>query len=128
MWEREATSGTDRDVHRPQLRRAALLLLLMLLRATQEQLDDYRESCERDLDDIDAPLSSLRLPGGGVLPDVHGRAKPTLPPLLVPVDVLGSVMPVVTYMAQEEADNVVRVQAQDCIDHIRLVELAYIGL
>lgn len=128
MWEREATSGTDRDVHRPQLRRAALLLLLMLLRATQEQLDDYRESCERDLDDIDAPLSALRLPGGGVLPDVHGRAKPTLPPLLVPVDVLGSVMPVVTYMAQEEADNVVRVQAQDCIDHIRLVELAYIGL
>lgn len=128
LLEKEATSATDQDVHRPQLRRAALLLLLMLLRATQEQLDDYRESCQRDMDHVDAPLSALRLPGGGMLPDPSGRSKPSRPPLLVPVDVLGSVMPVVTYMAQEEADSVVRVQAQDCIDHIRLVELAYIGL
>ena len=127
MAHREETSGIDTDVHRPTLRRSALLLLTWLLQKTVQQLDEYHEACRRDVDHVDAPLTALRLPGGGMLPDLGGRPKPVLPPLLVPVDTLSSFVPIVSYMAQEDADEIARIQARDCLDFVDRVKTAFLG-
>ena len=127
MAHREETSGIDTDVHRPTLRRSALLLLTWLLQKTVQQLDEYHEACRRDVDQVDAPLTALRLPGGGMLPDLGGRPKPVLPPLLVPVDTLSSFVPIVSYMAQEDADEIARIQARDCLDFVDRAKTAFLG-
>lgn len=124
--EREATSGTDPDPQRPQLRRSALLLLALLVRGTRHQLE---EAQEKQAADTDAPLTALRLPGGGVLPDVragHAAARTPQDPLLVTPAALAPVAPVLQYVADEDVDLIVRQQARDALDEVRALELAWV--
>lgn len=122
--EREATSGTDPDPQRPQLRRSALLLLALLVRGTMHQVEEAQEKLAATMD---APLTALRLPGGGVLPSVqagHGAAENT--PLLVTPTALAPVAPVLQYVADEDVDVVVRQQARDALDEVRSLQLAWV--
>lgn len=122
--EREATSGTDPDPHRPQLRRSALLLLALLIRGTRHQLEEMQETQEAE---IQAPLTALRLPGGGVLPDVRGGAqKAPSTPLLVTPKALAPVTPLLQYVADEDVDAIVRQQAQATWDEVQALELAWV--
>lgn len=123
LAEREATSGTDPDPHRPQLRRSALLLLALLVRGTRHQLEDVESK-----DDATTPLHALRLPGGGLLPSVdEGRARAiNRPPLLVTPEVLATTPAVLRYVADEDVDVVVRQQARDALDEVHALELAFV--
>ncbi|WFD18781.1 hypothetical protein MCAP1_000992 [Malassezia caprae] len=122
--EREATSGTDPDPHRPQLRRSALLLLALLVRGARHQVEEAQETKDTE---IDAPLTALRLPGGGVLPRVGpGRAPAEKTPHLVTPTALAPVKPVLQYVADEDIDVVVRQQARDALDEAHAFELAWV--
>lgn len=115
--------GTDTNSKRPQLRRAALLLLAHTIRASRHQLEEYGDAQQKS--NIDVSLSALRLPGGSMLPSIDSDARPSSispPQLLVPF----TLVPRIKLMAQRtgalDTDALVRQQAQDCISEAQLLE------
>ncbi|PKI85735.1 hypothetical protein MVES1_000271 [Malassezia vespertilionis] len=126
QMEREQRAGIDTDPKLPQLRRSALLLLAVMLRATRHQLDAFMEA-QRSCSMQGASLSQLRLPGGSMLPDTGGGIpKQVAPPTpLVSMAAAHGLITVVLHAAQEDVDEVVRQQAQDCVEEERLLEAAY---
>lgn len=126
--EREARAGIDVDPKLPQLRRSALLLLAVLLRSTRHQLDAFVEDRSRDIES-DGPdtLTSLRLPGGSMLPDTGAKKKShAAPALLVSLDAARRILPTVSYTSSEDVDALVQQQARDCIQEVQLLEAAYV--
>jgi len=131
---RDASSGIDRDPKQPQLRRAALLLLAVLLRGTRHQLEDHLEAQQRagPLTDAEQPLSALRLPGGGTLPTLgdseasapRGGQRP--PPPLVREASLPRIERVCSYVAHEDTDALVRHQAHDCVAEAQQLQAAWL--
>lgn len=116
-------AAIDANTRLPQLRRAALLLLALLVRTTRHQVEDYADEKSAA---ADAPLTALRLPGGGRLPDTDGarRAAPPPPLLVTPTD-LPSLYPLLQHVSTEDLDALVRQQARDCIDEAHLLESAW---
>ncbi|WFD32313.1 hypothetical protein MSPP1_003358 [Malassezia sp. CBS 17886] len=122
----EQDSGIETDPSLPQLRRAALLLLALLLRGTRHQLDDFLDAQQRDADDAmhtDTPLSALRMPGGAVLPSVGEQraAAAQCPDPLVPASYPARLVPLLERVAASDTDGIVRTQAQDCVDEAQLL-------
>lgn len=126
--EREVYAGIDKDPKLPQLRRSAFLLLAVLLRATRHQLDAYME--ERQTDAASSgpdTLSSLRLPGGGVLPDIGAKTRVEKPPVpLVSLKSARQLIPTANYVSYEDIDALVQQQARDCVHEVQLLESAYV--
>lgn len=130
LWEKDQASGVDADPKRPQLRRSALLLLALLVRTSCHQMDTYMDQQQRGHLDVDQPLQALRLPGGGMLPSIsHAPSQRTslpLPTLLVSATSANAMIPVVTYLSQEDNDALARQQAQDVLDEIQRWQTLYV--
>ena len=114
-------SATSTDPKLAHLRRAAMLLLTLLVRATRLQLEDDRSG---RADSHGEQLSALRLPGGGVLPSVSASAgtAPTkmgisTKDLLFPPTLLTRLKQVAAYLETSDSDTIVRVHAHDCLEH-----------
>lgn len=137
----QADSATASDPKLPQLRRAALLLLALLLRGAKHQLRDGLEGA------IDAQerraqegLRALRMPDGSVLggpgdgATVGGSAlaptpiSPAQRQLLFPSHLLTRTKQVVEYVAQFDMDALVRHQAGECALECEELQLAMIGV
>lgn len=130
MAEKEGHAGTDVDPKLPQLRRAALLLLAVLLRSTRHQLDAFLDARQHQLEETPEPesLSALRLPGGGMLPETRQTtSKVPAPVPLLSMQAAQHLVPVMSYVATEDVDALVRQQASDCLDEVRLLESAHIS-
>jgi len=121
-------SATATDTKLPQLRRAALFLLTLLLSGTnavlQRHLEDRRESAQSTLLEPpgrEASLSALRLPGGASLPILSSdsstlaprKGDAFLPPLLFEPKLLEHTKTVAKFVNGRDADAVVRVQAEE---------------
>lgn len=124
----ESRAGVDTDARLPTLRRSALLLLAVLLRATRHQLEEYVEAQQHSAGLAPDTLSALRLPGGHVLPST-GPAQPSIPKpaVLVPLQEVQTLAPLTNYVATEDTDALVRHQARDCTDEAQLLQAAYVA-
>ncbi|KAJ9477418.1 Protein required for cell viability [Pseudozyma hubeiensis] len=125
--QRRLDSATNADAKIAHLRRAAMLLLTLLVRGTRMQLENSGED-----GGVVEKLSSLRLPGGGVLPnvsapgdDLSGRDGRSLKgkDLLFPPELLGRLKQVAGYVQAGDTDAVVRTHAHDCLEHVEALEL-----
>lgn len=126
--EREARAGIDVDPKLAQLRRSALLLLAVLLRSTRHQLEAFVEDRSREMES-DGPdtLTSLRLPGGTMLPDTGTKKKSrAVPALLVSLDAARHILPAVSYAESKDVDALVQQQARDCIQEVQMLEATYV--
>ncbi|KAN0060999.1 hypothetical protein ACQY0O_006733 [Thecaphora frezii] len=117
-------SATTTDSKVASLRRAALLLIVTMLRATKHQLLDASQPSS---DEGETQLDSLRLPTGGALPSLSGRSGQAsrtveVRHLLFPYDLIASVKRVCAFVAERDTDAVVRIQAKDCVDEARQAE------
>ncbi|GAK64961.1 uncharacterized protein PAN0_007d3177 [Moesziomyces antarcticus] len=128
--QRKLDSATVVDAKVAHLRRAAMLLLTLLVRGTSIQLETANEA--------DGPaqlverLSALRLPGGGSLPSVdRGEPQPGSAhkarlgarDLLFPVGLATRLREVAAYAAANDTDMVVRTHAHDCVQLVDALQL-----
>ena len=130
--QRKLDSATANDAKIAHLRRAAMLLLTLLVRATRLQLEQPEQARLAD------KLSALRLPGGAMLPSIstpgQGATQPTAKltktDLLFPSSLLEKLKQVAAYVQARDTDAIVRTHAHDCTQHIDAlsVELVHSGL
>jgi Required for nuclear transport of RNA pol II C-terminus 2 len=121
------------DTSLPQLRRAALLLLQLLVGGSRHQAEAFSEERAQKegvrLSDETEGLQALRMPGGSVLPTVSG-AKPKMssidepPTLLLGMKILPQITTVCGYVQAVEEDEVAQQQARDCVEDVKALELA----
>ncbi|SJX61416.1 uncharacterized protein SRS1_10470 [Sporisorium reilianum f. sp. reilianum] len=133
--QRALDSATNNDAKIAHLRRAAMLLLTLLVRGTRFQLEE-REGAEGGK--LVEKLSALRLPGGGILPSVSApgdgvvQAKQELgtKDLLFPPSLLERLKQVAAYVEAGDTDAIVRTHAHDCLEHADalLLDLVSSGL
>lgn len=111
------------------LRRAAMLLLTLLVRGTQIQLEERNDGGGARLVE---KLSALRLPGGGMLPSLSSEGGEPAPSreaslekkdLLFPVQLLKRLKEVASYVEASDTDAVVRTHAHDCVQHVDALSL-----
>ena len=95
-------SATSTDSKLAPLRRGALLLLAHLVRGSKHQLLDAREEDGEP---------QIRIPG---MTHQQTRTRPA-PRLLFPRDLVARLGRVCGYVAAQDTDALVRVQARDCI-------------
>ncbi|SPO21542.1 uncharacterized protein UTRI_01028_B [Ustilago trichophora] len=125
-------SATNTDPKLAHLRRAAMLLLTLLVRGTQIQLDNYT-SRNADKAPVEK-LSALRLPGGGILPSISTIGEPTTKEeprlaqknLLFPPPLLNRLKQVAAYVETSDTDAIVRAHAHDCVQHVQEALLALV--
>ncbi|WFC98906.1 hypothetical protein MYAM1_001639 [Malassezia yamatoensis] len=130
LRDKDARAGIDPDTKLPQLRRSAWLLLAVLLRTSRHQLEDYVEECEREQQASEVgSITSLRMPGGGSLPNI-GSHQPTVrqPIPLVSSTSVQKIIPIASYVASEDADALVQQQACDCIQEAQLLQASYLKI
>lgn len=128
--QRKLDSATVVDAKVAHLRRAAMLLLTLLVRGTSIQLETANEA--------DGPaqlverLSALRLPGGGSLPSVDRdepqadsahKARLGARDLLFPVGLATRLREVAAYAAANDTDMIVRTHAHDCVQLVDALQL-----
>ncbi|PWZ03334.1 hypothetical protein BCV70DRAFT_197552 [Testicularia cyperi] len=129
--QRKLDSATVTDPKVAHLRRAALLLLVLLVRGARHQLQD---AMSVETDGSLAPvekLTSLRLPGGGMLPRLvetiedgvgsntsrhEKRIKDA--DLLFPLDRMQRLKQLASYVQARDTDSIVRLQAHDCVKEV----------
>lgn len=115
----------------PQLRRAGLLLLSLLVRGATLQMQSADEKQQKEAWQDDKPqLSTLRLPGGGVwgtMPDEKASKRDkTEAWLLFSQDSLPRTESVVGYVAQLDSDAFARHQAEEVLHDIETYKLYFI--
>lgn len=72
-------------------------------------------------------LTSLRLPGGTMLPDTGTKKKSrAVPALLVSLDAARHILPTVSYAESKDVDALVQQQARDCIQEVQMLEATYV--
>lgn len=117
-------SATNSDPKIAHLRRAAVLLLTLLVRGTRMQLENRRDPANP----VES-LSALRLPGGGVLPSIDHATTPsasvglTNNQLLFPSQFLAKLKHVAAYVQAADTDAVVCTHARDCLEQLEALEL-----
>ncbi len=134
-----ADDPTSTDSSLPSLRRAAMLLLQLLVDQTGQQLDSVLEDQEEAqgirIEDQTEGLQALRLPGGGSLPSItpvsgvaaaRPRITPVVPRLLLTPPLLPRVKTVCGYVRQVDQDEVVHQQAQRCLLEIERLEISMV--
>lgn len=117
---------THLDARLPQLRRAAILLLALLIRGSRHQLESSQER-EADILAQQDGLSVLRMPNGSILggPANDTRDSASAPPaLLFGHDKAARTSSVLSYVEQTDSDGLVRHQAGELLDELRLLTLA----
>ncbi|SNX82716.1 uncharacterized protein MEPE_01422 [Melanopsichium pennsylvanicum] len=124
-------SATIIDPKVAHLRRAAMLLLTLVVHGTRLQLQD-RVVVQGELIEN---LSVLRLPGGGILPKIgeighdglverqRGEGKMGEEHLLLSPKIIKRLNEVVTYVEASDIDVIVRTHAHDCKDQIGSLQL-----
>ncbi|CDR99212.1 hypothetical protein [Sporisorium scitamineum] len=129
-------SATNSDAKIAHLRRAAMLLLTLLVRETRFQLEE-RDGMEGGGKLVEK-LSALRLPGGGILPSISAPGENAVGKtqqlgkrdLLFPPHLLERLKQVAAYVEAGDTDAIVRTHAHDCIEHVDAlsVDLVQSGL
>lgn len=127
--QRKLDSATSSDAKIAHLRRAAMLLLTLLVRGTRFQLEERDEGGAGGK--LMEKLSALRLPGGGILPSVSASGegvKDTTQQLgkkdlLFPPQLLERLKQVAGYIEARDTDAIVRTHAHDCIEHADALSL-----
>ncbi|UZJ53245.1 hypothetical protein CBS101457_002565 [Exobasidium rhododendri] len=120
---------THTDSKLPQLRRAAVLLLALFIRGSRHQLEVIQEkNWHEDKAKEQDGLTSLRLPGGGIIGGSVGRKATTTSknngPLLFSKSKVQRTSTVLSYLAQTDVDGLVRHQSNELLEELRLFTLA----
>uniref|UniRef100_V5ELY2 RNA polymerase II assembly factor Rtp1 C-terminal domain-containing protein n=2 Tax=Kalmanozyma brasiliensis (strain GHG001) TaxID=1365824 RepID=V5ELY2_KALBG len=127
--QKKLDSATTSDAKVAHLRRAAMLLLTLLVRGTRFQLEEQDSSASGGR--LVEKLSALRLPGGGILPSVAASGEGEAPKterlqkkdLLFPPQLLDRLKQVAAYVEAGDTDSIVRTHAHDCIEHVDALSL-----
>lgn len=130
--QRKLDSATVTDSKVAHLRRAAMLLLTLLVRGTRFQLEEQLDGDAGGR--LVENLSALRLPGGGTLPSIatatqnaEERSKRMeKKDLLFPPHLLRRVKEVAGYVEASDIDAVVRAHAHDCVQHVDALSLSIV--
>lgn len=132
-------SALEVNTKLPQLRRASLLLLILLVRGTTHQLQERREAEESSSlsawPEETPRLEQLRMPGGSTLGpfkrgpvndsrdvlSVASSGKPLVP--LFPGHLLSRTEHVAGYVAQLDTDSLARHQASELVNDIETLKI-----
>lgn len=125
----EAQDPTNLDTKLPQLRRAAVLLLALVIRGSRHQLELAQEKRDKVPSQDDGGLTSLRMPNGSILqPKFPSSPAISLRPLLMfPEDKTERTKTLLGYIAQTDSDSLVRHQAQQLLEELNLLTLSRIA-
>lgn len=113
----------------PQLRRAALLLLILLVRGSTEQLQRLQESQHEEMWKDDTPsLERLRMPGGSALPEVNPKgarlSSVSHTPLLFPSKLADRTKIIVNHLVSFDTDGLARHQATQLLEDLDTLTLS----
>lgn len=137
--QKKLDSATTIDPKVAHLRRAAMLLLTLLVRGTQLQLQEIQEGNGEG--ELVEKLSALRMPSGEMLPSIspigesdgggargeEGR-KLEKKNLLFPPQLLQKLKQVATYVAANDIDNIVQTHASVCLSHVEALQFDLLNL
>ncbi|UTT93579.1 hypothetical protein NDA17_001179 [Ustilago hordei] len=132
--QKKLDSATITDPKVAHLRRAAMLLLTLLVRGTQLQLQDQ----QHNEGGFAEKLSALRLPGGGMLPSIStadesaavgngGKRRLEKKDLLFPPKMLQRLKQVAAYLVANDSDAILRTHAYDCLQHVEALLLELVS-
>ncbi|SPO22350.1 uncharacterized protein UTRI_01028 [Ustilago trichophora] len=119
--QRKLDSATNTDSKLAHLRRAAMLLLTLLVRGTQIQWHNYTTQIANK-SHVDK-LSALRLPNGGILPSIStptiNEPKLDQKNLLFQPSLLEKLKQIAAYIHTNDTDAIVRAHAHDCLLNVQ---------